>query len=98
MAKKGTSGGSIVTGFDVLLDAASVEPRAVCVTVGDDGFLQHEVRRALVAAIAGPDGDASADMIDGETAELRDVLDAVSEMSLFGSGRRVVVVEDADTL
>jgi DNA polymerase III subunit delta len=96
MAKKPAT--STLTGFDVLLDPAKVEPRPVCVIVGDDGFLQHEVRRALAAALTDADPDAAPDLLAGETAQLRDVLDALSEMSLFGSGRRVVVVEDADAL
>ena len=98
MAKKSTAAGSIITGFDVLLNPDSVEPRPVCATVGDGGFLQHEVRRALIRALSSPEGDAAADLLDGEIVELRDVLDALSEMSLFGSDRRIVAVESADTL
>lgn len=93
MAKKSLS---TISGFDLLIDPASITPRAVCVVVGDGGFLQHEVRRALVATITGGDVDSAPDMLDGETAALRDVLDALSELSLFGSGQRVVVVEQAD--
>ncbi len=96
MAKK--SAATILSGFDVLLDSAKVEPRPVCVIVGDDGYLQHEVRRTLIATFRGGDPDATPDVLDGETAQLRDVLDALSEMSLFGSDRRIVVVEDADAL
>jgi DNA polymerase III subunit delta len=99
MAKKATAPkSSTITGFDVLLEPESITPPAVCAIVGGDGFLQHEVRRALIAAAYGPDNDATPDILDGELAHLRDVLDAVSEMSLFGSGRRVVVVEEADAL
>jgi DNA polymerase-3 subunit delta len=98
MAKQATAKSSILTGFDVLIEPEAVTPPAVCAIVGGDGFLQHEVRRALIAAMAGSDGDAAADVLDGETIQLRDVLDALSEMSLFGTGRRVVIVENADTL
>src|SRR5688500_8026409 len=96
MAKKPVA--TSISGFDVLLDPAKVEPRSVCVIVGDDGFLQHEVRRAFVSALTSGDPDAAPDVLDGESAELRDVLDSLSEMSLFGNGRRIVVVEDADAL
>ena len=34
--------------------------------------------------------------VAGGYTELRDVMDAVSELSLFGGGLRVIVVEDAD--
>jgi DNA polymerase-3 subunit delta len=99
MAKKSTAAkSSAITGFDVLLEPESITPPAVCAIVGGDGFLQHEVRRALIAAVCSPDEDAAPEILDGEIAQLRDVLDAVSEMSLFGSGRRVIVVEDADAL
>src|SRR5690606_3321396 len=40
MAKKATATAA-VTGFDVLIDPKSIQPAAVTVIVGDDGFLQH---------------------------------------------------------
>jgi len=84
------------SGFDVLVDPTMIQPRPVCVIVGDDGFLQHEVRRALVAELCADDSDAAPGVVDGDTAELRDVLDALSELALFGGKRRIVVVENAD--
>jgi DNA polymerase-3 subunit delta len=93
MAKKSAD---VVTGFDYLLDPEKIEPRQVCVIVGDDGFLQHEVRRALVARLFAGESDGAPDLLDGDTVELRDVRDALCEMSLFGGGQRVVVVADAD--
>ena len=32
--------------FDLLLDAAGVDPAPVCVLVGEESFLKHEARRA----------------------------------------------------
>ena len=95
MAKKSAA---VTTGFDILIDPQSIQPPAVTVIVGDDGFLQHEVRRALVARLAGGDPDAAAEYLDGAEIEFRDLHDALSELSLFGSGQRVIVVEDADDL
>jgi DNA polymerase-3 subunit delta len=66
------------------------------VIVGNDGFLSREVRRAAIARLCGDEADAACDVFDGETAELRDVLDALGERSLFGGERRVVVLENAD--
>ena len=94
MAKK--SAAAAVSGFDVLIDPQSIKPAAVTVIVGDDGFLQHEVRRALIAQLCGDDPDAAAEHLDGERIEYRDLHDALSELSLFGSGQRVIVLEDAD--
>jgi DNA polymerase-3 subunit delta len=65
--------------------------------VGDEGYLKHEARRALVERLAGPEGKDALDVLDGD-AELRDVLDALSARSLFGGELRIVVVEDADSL
>jgi DNA polymerase III subunit delta len=88
--------GSAITGFDVLIDPASITAPAITVIVGDDGFLQHEVRRALVAQLVGGDPDAAAEHLNGREIEFRDLHDALSELSLFGSGRRVVVLEEGD--
>jgi len=85
-----------VTAFDVLVDPTRIEPAPVVVLVGDAGFLRHEARRAVVARLFGDDPDAAADCLDVETLELRDLLDALCERSLFGGERRVVVLEDAD--
>lgn len=97
MAKKSSH---TIDPFDLLLGAAKVEPAPVAAIVGEPGFLQREVRRALVAGLIGSvsDDDAVADVLDGATVELRDVLDALRERSLFGAGKRIVVVEEADDL
>ena len=69
----------------------------VCAISGDDPFLKHEVRNALVKTTL---GDASegfgVEVFEGRQAEWRDVQDALRERSLFGSSQQVVVVEDAD--
>ena len=73
---------------------------AVCSVVGDDAFLRHEVRLALGRLLDGSgvedDEGMAVKFCDGKTAELRDVKDALCERSLFGSERRMVVVEEAD--
>jgi len=70
---------------------------AVCAVAGDDAFLRHEVRLALRHLLekGGQEG-LGVKSREGKTAELRDVLDALCERSLFGSEQRVVVVEEAD--
>lgn len=70
---------------------------AVCAVAGDDAFLRHEVRLALGQLLEGDEEEGLGTQTrDGRTAELRDVLDALCERSLFGSEQRVVVVEEAD--
>ena len=76
-------------------DKPHVSP--VCCICGDDPFLRHEVRRKLVHDTYDADEDGLAShTLDGRNIELRDVIDSLSERSLFGSGKRVVVVEEAD--
>jgi DNA polymerase-3 subunit delta len=92
----GKSPGAL-TAFDLLLDDKPLPRAPVVALVGDEGFLKHEARRALVERLAGPEGKDAVDVLDG-AAELRDVLDALAARSLFGGELRIVVVEDADSL
>ena len=71
----------------------------VCVVYGDDDFLKREVLARLRRLILGDgDGEYSWDEFDEKEAKvaLRDVVDELSTVSLFGSGQRVVVVLNAD--
>ena len=69
----------------------------VCALAGDDLYLKHEVRRALVQTVLGKDAEGfGVEVLDGREALLRDVDDALRERSLFGGSQQVVVVEDAD--
>jgi DNA polymerase III subunit delta len=87
-----------VPALKLLISPGDYRPVGVCAVAGDDAFLQHEVRRALIRTLLGEGGDTlGADVIEGKSAELRDVLDALSERSLFGGEERVVVVEEADS-
>lgn len=60
--------------------------------VGADSFLQLETLRGLLAAMP----DAQRVDVDGERAELADVLDELRSYSMFGGGNKLVVVRDAD--
>jgi DNA polymerase-3 subunit delta len=93
MAKKSAS----LSAFDLLLGDAPLEATPFVVLVGDEGFLKHEARRALVERLGGPEAKDSVELLDGD-AELRDVFDALSARSLFGGELRIAVVEDADDL
>ncbi len=78
-----------------LLAERKQRPEPVMAVVGDEPFLGHAVRCWAVES-SGSGDEPDVEVLDGKSAELRDVLDAVSERSLFGSGTRVVVVADAD--
>jgi DNA polymerase-3 subunit delta len=70
----------------------------VCAVTGDETFLKSEVLAALRRLVlGGDDAEFSLTTLAGREAQLRDVTDALSTASLFGDGRRLVVVEDADT-
>lgn len=87
---------SAVPALKLLVDPTEAKPHGVTVIAGDEPFLKHEVRLALIKQILGSNDDLGAEIFDGSKVELRDVLDALSERSLFGASERVVVIEDAD--
>jgi len=70
--------------------------RPVCVLFGDEAFLKRRVLVQLREEVLGEDGDLSYSALDGAKALLHDVLDELSVLAMFGRGRRLVVVEDAD--
>jgi DNA polymerase-3 subunit delta len=72
---------------------------AVCVTFGDDPFLARQVAASLRAEVLGQeDAEFSLSVFEGRSAVLRDVLDELATMAMFGGGRRLVVVDEADPL
>ncbi|MCC7083713.1 MAG: DNA polymerase III subunit delta [Pirellulales bacterium] len=71
---------------------------AVCVLYGDEPLLRQEsLDRIRAAVLSGDDGDLSLVKFDGRQTEARAVFDELATISMFGSGRRMVVVEDADS-
>jgi len=84
MAKKSPA---TPTGLEFLL--APAPPRASLVAVaGDDAFVKREVLTELRHALSG-----DADDLDWRSF---DVADAVAARSLFGGGRTIAVIDDAD--
>jgi len=81
--------------FDYLRAPAKHPPAAVSVLSGDEPFLKRLARKQLRRDVLGDD-DSPFTSLAGETAEWRDVADELSTLSLFGGGRRLVVIEDAD--
>lgn len=72
--------------------------RPVCVVFGDETFLQRQALGALRQTVLGEeDGEFSLTTVQGDKAVLRDVMDELSTVALFGGGRRMVIVEDAET-
>jgi DNA polymerase-3 subunit delta len=95
---KSTAKSSSISALDFLADAAKYAIGGVYAVHGDEFFLKGEVLRAIKRTVLGEDdGEFSLTTFTGREAQLRDVLDALSTTSLFGNGRRLVVVEEADT-
>ena len=81
------------------LDRASKSPTipSVAVIFGDEPFLQRLVMKQIRRDVLNDETDnVPSTKIDGESAEWRDVVDELSTRSLFGSGRRFVLVDAAD--
>ena len=72
-------------------------PAPVCVIFGGESFLK---RQALVrlreAVLGGGEGDFSLTTFEGPKAVLRDVIEELFTRAMFGSGERLVIVEEAD--
>jgi DNA polymerase III subunit delta len=83
--------------LDYLADAKKSAPQPVCVLFGDESFLK---RQALVQlrqqVLAGADAEFSLSTFVGPSATLTAVLDELSTVALFGGGRRLVVIGEAD--
>jgi DNA polymerase-3 subunit delta len=74
---------------------ADVPP--VCVLFGEEPLLKREaLERIRAAVLPEEDADLSLTKFDGREVELREVLDELATVSMFGGGRRMVVVEEAD--
>ena len=85
--------------IDYLAAPDKYPPRAVCVVYGDEPFLKRQALAQLrKTALPSDDADFSLSVFEGPTAELSDVLDELATVAMFGSDKRLVVVEEADEL
>lgn len=76
-------------------DAAAVP--AVCALAGDDGFLKRQaLARLREAVLGGEDAEFSYTVFDGPAVNLSDVLKELATVAMFGGGKRLIVVDDAD--
>jgi DNA polymerase-3 subunit delta len=86
-----------LSAFDYLAQPEEHPAQPVCVVFGDEPFLRRQSLLALRAEVlCGDEGDLSFAAFEGRSAQLRDVLDELSTMAMFGGGRRLAVVEEAD--
>jgi DNA polymerase-3 subunit delta len=84
-----------VHAFDYLADPTNDAP-PVCVIFGNEPFFKTLALKQLRSAVLGEE-DVPFATFQGETAEMRDVLDELSTVALFGGGgKRLAVIEGAD--
>jgi DNA polymerase-3 subunit delta len=82
---------------DYLAEPGKHPVKPVCVLFGDEEFLKRHALTAIrQAVLGGGDADLSYRVFEGGTALLRDVLDELATLAMFGGGRRLVLVEAAD--
>ncbi len=82
---------------DYLAKPEKHPPQPVCVVFGDEPFLCKQVILKIRSAVLGlQDGEFSLSELDGPKAVLRDVLEELDTVAMFGDGKRLIVVEDAD--
>ncbi len=85
-----------IAALDYLAKPEKHPPRPVCAVFGDEAFLRRQVILGLRTVVSGgDDGDFSLSTFDGRSAVLRDVLDELATVAMFGGGRRLAVVEEA---
>jgi DNA polymerase III subunit delta len=97
MAKSRSAKSGAISALDFLANDAKYPAASVCAVHGDDAYLKSEVLSTLRRQWLGAgDEEFSLSTFAGREAPLRDVLDALATVSLFGTGRRMAVVEEAD--
>jgi DNA polymerase-3 subunit delta len=97
MAKSAAKAG-VVSAIDFLAHPEKHSAAGVCAVFGDDAFLKGEVLSALRRQVlGGGDAEFGLTTFTGREVQLRDVRDALSSQSLFGDGKRLVIVQEADS-
>jgi DNA polymerase-3 subunit delta len=98
MAKSAVKKSEVVSALDYLSQLDKFPPASVCAVYGDEAFLKSEAVAALRRHVLSDEEDEfSLTTFTGKEAQLREVLDALATVSLFGAGRRLVIIEDADS-
>jgi DNA polymerase-3 subunit delta len=86
-----------VAAFDYLAQPNKHSAAPVCAVFGEETFLRRLALKQLrEQVLAGADAEFSLSRFDGDAVSMRDVLDELSTVALFGGGRRLVVLEEAN--
>ena len=96
MAKKATKAKTL-DAVTYLAAPTKYPAKPVCVVFGEDAFLQrHVVERLRDEVVGDEDGEYALFSFDGRKAQLSEVIEELTTLSMFGGGKRLVVVDDAD--
>ncbi len=86
-----------VDALDYLAHPGKHPAAGVCVLFADESFLKRHVLGMLKEQVlSGEDAEFSVTAFAGGEVQWRDVADALSTRALFGGGRNVVVIDEAD--
>ena len=86
-----------LSAFEFLAREKTPPVPPVCVLFGDEPLLRTEsLQRIRAAVLDSDDGDLSFTVFQGDDIEPRELFDELATVSMFGGGKRMVVVEDAD--
>lgn len=89
----------LIHALDFLESPPAGDVPRVCILFGSERFLKSLVRRRFVERLTGgnEDAEASITVYDGPNAKLRDIVDELSTMAMFGGGKpRLAIVEDGE--
>lgn len=85
------------TALEYLVHPEKYPAKPVCAVFGGESFLRRQVILGLRSAVlGGEDGDFSLSTFEGRGVFFRDVHEVLSTVAMFGEGKRLAVVEDAD--
>ncbi len=88
---------STISALEYLENPQAVAIEPICAVFGNEGWAKHEVLLALRDhALPEDTREFALSKLNGEEAAWRDVIAELSTASLFGDGRQLVVIEDAD--
>jgi DNA polymerase-3 subunit delta len=87
-----------VPALKYLAEPAKHAVQPVCAVLGEEPFLRRlAIGRMRDAVLGRGEAELSFTALEGPKTALRDVLDELGTLAMFGGGRRMVVVEDADS-
>jgi DNA polymerase-3 subunit delta len=97
MAKSSAKKTGTLSALDYLSEPDQQPAAAVFAVFGDEEFLKREVLKTLRRQVLGSDEDGfSLTTVTGKEAQLHEVFDSLATVTLFGDGKRLVIVEEAD--